>query len=201
MAGQPEPCAAPGAAELPPGQRRAARWKASHYGRVPPLDARTWRLVLGGSTRGGGRTVLDLAALQGLPFTELDAPLHCVDRHTVPSIRWGGVPLAALLALEPPRDDAAHVLLAAARGYSSSLPLEELHHPQALLATHADGEPLTPEHGWPARVVLPHLYGFKGPKWVLEITFHREPQQGWWEERGYHPRGRADLEERWAHQG
>ena len=132
--------------------------------------------------------------------TELDAPLHCVDRHTVPSIRWGGVPLAALLDLEPPAEDAAHVLLAAARGYSSSLPLAELHHPAALLATHADGEPLTPEHGWPARVVLPHLYGFKGPKWILEITHHHDPQQGWWEERGYHARGRADLEERWAHQ-
>lgn len=200
MAGQPEPRTPPQAVDLPPGQRRAARWRASHYGRVPVLDPQTWRLVLGGATRSGGRTVLDLAALQDLPFTELDAPLHCVDRHTVPSIRWGGVPLAALLDLEPPAGDAAHVLLAAARGYSSSLPLAELHHPAALLATHADGEPLTPEHGWPARVVLPHLYGFKGPKWILEITYHHDPQQGWWEERGYHARGRADLEERWAHQ-
>ncbi len=200
MAGQPGPRTPPEDAALPPGQRPATRWRPSHYGRVPVIDPAAWRLVLAGATRSGGRTVLGLADLQDLPFAELDAPLHCVDRHSVPSVRWGGVPLAALLDLEPPADDAGHVLLAAARGYSSSLPLEELAHPQAMLATHADGEPLAPEHGWPARVVLPHLYGFKGPKWVLEITYHRDPQEGWWEQRGYHPRGRADLEERWAHQ-
>lgn len=188
-------------AVLPPGQRAAARWRPSHYGGVPTLRPESWRLAIGGTTRSGGTTVLDLVALAQLPLTELVAPLHCVDRHSVLAVRWGGVRLADVLALEPPEEGADHVLLAAARGYSSSLPLVELHHPDALLATHADGEPLTPEHGWPARVVLPHLYGFKGPKWVAQITYHREPQQGWWESRGYHPRGRADLEERWAHQG
>ena len=186
---------------LPPGQRATSRWRASHYGGVPELDPGSWRLTVGGATRSGGATVLDLPTLRQLPFTELVAPLHCVDRHTVPAILWGGVRLADVLALEPPEEAARQVLLVAARGYSSSLPLAELHHPDALLATHADGEPLTPEHGWPARVVLPHLYGFKGPKWVVQISFHREPQEGWWEARGYHPRGRVDLEERWAHQG
>lgn len=192
---------APEEAVLPPGQSRAGRWQAYHYGRVPRIDPDRWRLTVGGVTRHGGTTVLDLAALGRLPGAEVRAPMHCVDGRSSSSVRWGGVPLAEVLALEPPHEDARHVLLAAARGYASAVPLAELRHPDALLATHADGEPLDPEHGWPARVVLPQLYGFKGPKWVLEITYHLTPQQGWWESHGYHPRGRVDLQERWAHQG
>lgn len=184
---------------LPPGQRLAGSWKPSHYGRVPAIDPDTWSLTLCGAT--SRATVLDLAAVERLPHVEVTAGLHCVDRHSVAEVRWGGVPMRELVALAPPEPGARHVLLAARRGYSSSVLLEELLHPDALLATHADGEPLTVEHGWPARVVLPHLYGFKGPKWVAEISFHHAAQEGYWEARGYHPRARVDLEERWAHQG
>jgi DMSO/TMAO reductase YedYZ molybdopterin-dependent catalytic subunit len=186
--------------QLPPGQRRAATWKASHYGRVPTIDPDTWTLTVRGDTRDGGLLVLDLPALDELPRVEVTAGLHCVDRHSVPPIRWGGVRLRDLVALAPPEDGARHVLLAARRGYSSSVLLDDLLHTDALLATHADGEPLTLEHGWPARVVLPHLYGFKGPKWVAEISYHHRLQEGYWEARGYHRRGRVDLEERWAYQ-
>ncbi|GGK69443.1 molybdopterin-dependent oxidoreductase [Ornithinimicrobium pekingense] len=186
---------------LPPGQRPAPRWRASHYGKVPVVDAETWTLTLCGAVRDPGALVLDLAAVESLPHVEVTAGLHCVDRHSVPAITWGGVRLRDVVALAPPEDGAVHALLAARRGYSSSALVEDLLHPDALLATTADGRPLTREHGWPARVVLPHLYGFKGPKWIAEISFHHTPQQGYWESHGYHPRGRVDLEERWAHQG
>ncbi len=186
--------------ELPPGQRPAPAWRASHYGKVPVVDPETWRLTISGATREPGPTVLDLPALEALPRVELTAGLHCVDRHSVAAVRWGGVRLRDVVALAPPEDGARHVLLAARRGYSSSVLLEDLLRDDALLATHADGAPLTLEHGWPARVVLPHLYGFKGPKWVAEITYHHMLQAGYWESHGYHPRGRVDLEERWAHQ-
>lgn len=185
---------------LPPGQRASSTWRASHYGRVPVVDPETWSLTVCGATREPGLLVLDLAALAELPFVEVDAGLHCVDRHSVTGIRWGGVRLRDVVELAPPEDGARHALLAARRGYTSSVLVEDLLHPDALLATHADGAPLSPEHGWPARVVLPHLYGFKGPKWIAEISYHHEAQPGYWESRGYHPRGRVDLEERWAHQ-
>lgn len=184
---------------LPPGQRPASAWKAYHYGRVPTIDPDTWSLTLCGATR-DGRMILDLQAVEQLPRVEVTAGLHCVDRHSVPAIRWGGVPLHEVVALAPPEDGACHALLAARRGYSSSVLVEDLLHPGALLATHADGEPLAVEHGWPARVVLPHLYGFKGPKWIAEISYHHTPQEGYWEANGYHRRGRVDLEERWAYQ-
>lgn len=188
------------AAPLPPGQRVEETWQPLHYGRVPRIDPERWSLTIDGATRDGGSMVLDLAALDALPRVEVVGARHCVAGLTVPGLRWSGVPLRALVDLMPPEGGADHVLLVAVRGYSASLLLADLLHPDGLLATHVDGAPLTPEHGWPARVVLPHLYGYKGPKWVAEITYHHQPQQGWWESRGYHPRGRVAREERWAHQ-
>ncbi|WP_151524097.1 molybdopterin-dependent oxidoreductase [Serinicoccus kebangsaanensis] len=192
----------PGPSEdaLPPGQRPTGTWRASHYGRVPRLDPDSWTLTLAGETRDGGMRVLTWEDLGALPQVEVVAGMHCVDRHTVPGLRWGGVRMRDVLALAPPARGVEHVLLAATRGYAAAVHLEDLRHPDALLAHSVGGEPLTPEHGWPARVVLPHLYGFKGPKWVVEVTYHDRPQQGWWESHGYHPRGRVAHEERWAHQ-
>lgn len=185
---------------LPPGQRATQTWRPSHYGRVPLLDAERWCLTVTGATRDGSETVLDWEALAELPDVEVEAGLHCVDRHSVPGLRWGGVRLRDVVDLAPPADGVEHVLLAAVRGYSSTVLLEDLRHPDGLLANRVDGEPLAPEHGWPARVVLPHLYGFKGPKWVVELSYHHERPEGWWEGHGYHPRGRVAREERWAHQ-
>lgn len=184
---------------LPPGQR-AAPWRPVHYGRVPRLDAGAWRLTIAGETHDGSVTVLDQEALARLPHVEVESRLHCVARTSTPPLRWGGVRMRDIVELAPPAADAGRVLLAAVRGYAAGVHLADLVHPDSLLATHVDGRPLTPEHGWPARVVLPHLYGFKGPKWVVELTYHREPQRGLWESRGYHPRARVALEERWAHQ-
>lgn len=188
------------AASSPPGQRTLETWQPVHYGRVPRIDPARWSLTIDGATRDGGSMVLDLAALGRLPRVEVVGGRHCVAGTSVTGLRWAGVPLRTVVELMPPEEGAEQVLLVAVRGYSASLPLEDLLHPDGLLATHVDGEPLTPEHGWPARVVLPHLYGYKGPKWVAEISYHHQPQQGWWEGRGYHPRGRVDREERWAHQ-
>jgi DMSO/TMAO reductase YedYZ molybdopterin-dependent catalytic subunit len=185
---------------LPPGQRETP-WRPVHYGRVPRVDPERWSLSVGGQTRDGGLTVLDAEALDALPRVEVEARLHCVARTSTPPLRWGGVRMRELVALAPPEDGAEHVLLAAARGYAACVALADLVHPDSLLATHVAGRPLTPEQGWPARVVLPHLYGFKGPKWVAELTYHHRPQQGWWESHGYHPRARVGHEERFAHQG
>lgn len=185
---------------LPPGQRAAGTWRASHYGRVPTLDPDGWRLTIAGATGDGGATILGWDQLGELEDVEVAAALHCVDRHSVPDLLWGGVRLRDVIDLVPPEDGVEHVVLAAVRGYSSAVLLEDLRHPDALLANRVDGEPLTPEHGWPARVVIPHLYGFKGPKWVVELSYHHQPHQGWWESHGYHPRGRVAHEERWAHQ-
>ena len=186
--------------ELPPGQRATPRWRASTYGRVPVLDPLTWELTVTGRTASGADLTLDHAALEAMPQREVRAGLHCVDRHSVPDLTWSGVALRDVVALAPPAAGVGYAVLAAARGYSTCVRVEDLLAPDALLATRVDGEPLTPEHGWPVRVVLPHLYGYKGPKWVVELAYRDEPAAGWWESHGYHPRGRVDREERWGYQ-
>ena len=115
-------------------------------------------------------------------------------------LRWTGVAVRTLLDLAPPARDVGWALASAARGYSATIRMEDLASPRALLATHLGGEPLRPEHGWPVRLVVPHLYGFKGPKWVQALEYQRTPQRGFWEQRGYHLVGDVWREERFSHQ-
>ncbi|WP_238384596.1 molybdopterin-dependent oxidoreductase [Segeticoccus rhizosphaerae] len=185
---------------MPPGQRRSPQLRPVHYGRVPRVNLSTWRLSIGGLTASGEVTALDWDQVTALPRLEVLADHHCVARYTTQDVRWSGVSARALVDLCPPADGAEFVQLWATYGYSSTVRLEDLLSARAVFATHLDGEPLTPEHGWPMRVVLPHLYGFKGPKWVAAMDYHREPVRGFWEQRGYHVTGDVWREERYAHQ-
>ena len=135
-----------------------------------------------------------------LPRVEVRADHHCVSRYTTQDLTWSGVAARTIIDLAPPADDIEHVLVSATYGYSSNIVLSDLASPRAVFATHLDGEPLTPEHGWPVRLVLPHLYGWKGPKWVRSIDYRRHPERGFWEQRGYHFTGDAWREERYSYQ-
>lgn len=188
-----------GEGAMPPGQRHTADHVPMHYGRVPRIEADRWSFTIGGATSDGGATVLDLAAVRALPQVTVGADLHCVSRVSVTGLVWTGVAMSDLVALAPPEDGVAHVLFTARYGYSSAVHLRDLGAAGALLATGLDGQALTPGHGWPARIVLPRLYGFKGPKWVLAMDYHHSRPQGYWEKHGYHPRGRVWDEERYAH--
>jgi DMSO/TMAO reductase YedYZ molybdopterin-dependent catalytic subunit len=171
-----------------------------HYGRVPRIDLATWSLRIGGNTRDGESLSLSWADLISLPQTVVRADHHCVSRYTTLDLLWSGVAARTIIELAPPADDVEHVLVSAARGYSSNIRLEDLSSSRALFATHLDGEPLTPEHGWPVRLILPHLYGWKGPKWVGAIDYQRYPDRGFWEQRGYHFTGDVWREERYSYQ-
>jgi DMSO/TMAO reductase YedYZ molybdopterin-dependent catalytic subunit len=185
---------------LPPGQRRATSWRVMHYGRVPTVHAAAWTLSVTGATADGVEHAVGLDELRRLPRTRVSADLHCVSRWTIPDLVWEGVAGRTLVDLFPPRDDVEHVRACAAYGYSSTLRLEDLVAGRTVLATHALGEPLTPEHGWPVRLVVPHLYGFKGPKWLRSIEYLTTPERGFWEDRGYHLHGDAWREERYSYQ-
>lgn len=190
--------AAPGSAELPPGQRPARGWPVLHYGRVPKSRPGRWDLRVGGATRNGSRcfTTEEFAAL---PRVEVPGSLHCVTGFSLPEGTWGGVATSTLLELVPPAASASHVMVSAEYGYYTNLRLEDLAVDDAILATHRDGVPLTPEHGWPLRLVVPHLYGWKGPKWLRAIDYLVEDRRGFWEERGYHNRGEIWREQRYSH--
>jgi DMSO/TMAO reductase YedYZ molybdopterin-dependent catalytic subunit len=85
-------------------------------------------------------------------------------------------------------------------GYSANMSLDDFAGSAAILATHCNGEPLTPEHGWPLRLVVPTLYAWKGPKWVRAVEYLRSDRRGFWEERGYHNAADPWREQRYSYQ-
>lgn len=194
------PPADPSPDTLPPGQYAPGDWPVLHYGRVPRFDAATWDFRITGATAGGADRIWTFAELERLPRTQTVAGLHCVTRFSLPPGRWSGVAVADLVELAPPAPGVTHVLAWATYGYSASMRLDDLLAPGALLASHHDDEPLTPEHGWPYRLLVPHLYGWKGPKWVRAVEYLTEHRRGFWEERGYHARGLVWAEQRYAYQ-
>ncbi len=185
---------------LPPGQRLTPVLRTVQYGRVPRIALATWSLRIGGDTLDGEALSLSWADLASLPRTVVRADHHCVSRNTTLDLLWSGVAARTIVEMAPPADDVAHVLVSAARGYSTNIRLEDLSSSRAVFATHLDGEPLSPEHGWPLRLVLPHLYGWKGPKWVVTIDYQRYVERGFWEQRGYHLTGDVWREERYSYQ-
>ncbi|MFP5346812.1 MAG: molybdopterin-dependent oxidoreductase [Actinomycetes bacterium] len=185
---------------LPPGQRLATCMKVQHYGRVPQYKPESWRFEVTGATAAGRDVSLDLDTFRRLPTAQVTADLHCVSKWSVLDCEWEGVLARTLLQLVPPASDVTHVVAWAEYGYSSTLRLEDLASPRTLLATRLDGEELTPEHGWPVRLVVPHLYGWKGPKWLRALEYVPFPARGFWEQRGYHAVGDAWREERYAYQ-
>jgi DMSO/TMAO reductase YedYZ molybdopterin-dependent catalytic subunit len=185
---------------LPPGQRPADGFRVRHYGPVPKFRPETWRLTVNGATGDQQEHHLDIETLERMPRTRVCADLHCVTRWTVLDNVWEGVPTRALLDLHPPAPEVTHVMAWAEYGYSATLRLEDFASPRALLATHHDGMPLTPEHGFPLRLVVPHLYAWKGPKWLRGVEYLTELVRGFWEERGYHAVGDPWREERYSYQ-
>ncbi len=186
--------------DLPPGQHVAASWPVMHYGRVPGFHPDTWDFQVMGPTRDGTTVRWSYDELMSLPQGTVTVDFHCVTKYTVLDVAWTGVPASTLLAAAPPAPEVTHVLVWADRGYTANLRLSDLERPGAILAHSHDGQPLSPERGWPLRLVVPHLYGWKGPKWVRGLEYLTEDRRGFWEERGYHNVGDPWLEQRYSYQ-
>jgi DMSO/TMAO reductase YedYZ molybdopterin-dependent catalytic subunit len=184
---------------LPPGQRLATQFKVHHYGPVPRFRPDSWRLTINGATETGEELSLDYPAFQALPRSTTLADLHCVSKWSVLDNEWAGVAARTVLGLLPPADDVTHVMAWAEYGYSTTMRLEDFASPRAILATHHNGAPLTPEHGFPVRLIVPHLYAWKGPKWLRGIEYLTSIRRGFWEERGYHAVGDPWREERYSY--
>jgi DMSO/TMAO reductase YedYZ molybdopterin-dependent catalytic subunit len=189
---QPDP-------RLPPGQKLIDHLPVLHYGPVPRFRPATWRLTVNGATADGEDHHLDVATFDRLPRHEVCGDLHCVKRWTVRGNSWRGVLGRTVLAVVPPAPDVTHVMTWAEYGYSATIRLEDLARDTTVLATHLAGKPLTPEQGFPLRLVLPHLYAWKGPKWLRGLEYLRGPRRGFWEERGYHVLGDPWAEERYSY--
>lgn len=185
---------------LPPGQYIPRGWPVLHYGPVPRFKPDTWDFKVFGGTASGAEHRWSWQEFEALPRTEVQADFHCVTKFSLLDSTWGGVSTATLLELAPPAADVTHVMVWAEYGYSANMTLEDFASRDALLVTHRNGEPLTPDHGYPLRLVVPHLYAWKGAKWARGIEYMSQDRRGFWEERGYHNRADPWREQRYSYQ-
>ncbi|MFE5996484.1 sulfite oxidase-like oxidoreductase [Streptomyces sp. NPDC056454] len=186
--------------ELPPGQRLQRGWPVTHYGPVPKFKPERWEFRVFGATADGDKHCWSHQDFSALPFSSVVADLHCVTKFSMIGAEWGGVLARTVLDLAPPAPDATHVMVWAEYGFSSNLRLDDFASERTLFATHKDGDLLTAEHGFPLRLVVPHLYAWKGPKWVRGIEYMTADRRGFWEERGYHNIGDPWSEQRYSYQ-
>ncbi len=183
-------------ARLPPGQYLTEKWPVLHAGSVPDTDLATWDFRVFGEVE--NPITLSWAELTALPRAENVQDIHCVTRWSRFDARFGGVHWRELAKLVSPKPSARFVVAHAEQGFTANVPLEYLEDDNALLATEADGEPLTPEHGWPLRLVIPGKYFWKSAKWLRGIELRATDEPGFWERYGYHNDADPWREERYG---
>ena len=184
---------------LPPGQVLTKKWPVLHYGLVPTVDLATWTFTVDGLVE--RPFVLRYDELLALPRSTTRCDIHCVTTWSRFDNSFGGVAVQSLLQRAGVRPEARYCLVSAEQEFTTNLPLADLDRPANLIALAHDGEPLTPEHGWPARLLVPHLYFWKSAKWVRGLTLLDADVPGFWEQNGYHMHGDPWTEERYGGRG
>jgi DMSO/TMAO reductase YedYZ molybdopterin-dependent catalytic subunit len=184
------------AGRLPPGQSATLKWPVLHEGDVPKFDPQTWDFRIAGLVEKFVR--LTWAEFTALPMKVVTADMHCVTRWSRFDVKWEGVPFTEVIKLVALKPEAKYVMLHAEFGYTSNVPLADLLRPTTLFALRHNGEPLPPEHGYPVRLVVPHLYAWKSVKWVRGIEFMAQDAPGFWEENGYNMYGDPFREQRFS---
>jgi DMSO/TMAO reductase YedYZ molybdopterin-dependent catalytic subunit len=183
-------------ARLPPGQYLTEKWPVLHAGSVPNTDLATWDFQVFGEVE--RPLTLTWEELKQLPSTEITVDIHCVTRWSRFDAQFRGVHWRELARLVEPKPHARFVVAHAEQGFTSNVPLEALEADDALLAYEADGEPLTPDHGWPLRLVVPSRYFWKSAKWLRGLELRTIDQPGFWERYGYHNDADYWKEERYG---
>jgi DMSO/TMAO reductase YedYZ molybdopterin-dependent catalytic subunit len=183
---------------VPPGQSRTRKWPVLDAGGPPAIDLARWRFRIDGLVARPIEWNWD--EFQKLPRVRVFADFHCVTRWSRLSNTWEGVSTRELLGLAGgPAANARFALVAGYdAGWTTNLPLEALLAEDALVALTHDDEPLTAEHGGPARLIVPRLYAWKSAKWVKSIELADRDRAGFWEKNGYHMRGDPWMEERFG---
>lgn len=178
---------------LPPGQYLTDDFPVLSAGPTPDIDTAAWEFTL--ATETGERTTWTWDQLMALPIDDVTTDIHCVTRWSKLGTAWRGVRLDHLM--EQVETTADFTMVHSYGGYTTNVPLEDLLDGQAWIAFEFDGEPLAPEHGGPARLIVPHLYFWKSAKWVRGLTLLETEEPGFWEQNGYHIYGDPWKEERY----
>ncbi|MDX1435172.1 MAG: sulfite oxidase-like oxidoreductase [Anaerolineales bacterium] len=180
---------------LPPGQSLTQKFPVLHYGPIPPFSPDTWDFKVWGEVEEPRQW--SWPEFNELPRSQVKMDIHCVTRWSKFDTEWEGVSVRTLVdeGFITPKTSANHVLQHAEYGFTVNLPLEVVLADNFLLATHFDGQPITPDHGYPLRGVIGFLpgredlatpYFWKGAKWLRGLEFLTYDQPGFWEQAGYH---------------
>jgi DMSO/TMAO reductase YedYZ molybdopterin-dependent catalytic subunit len=192
---------------LPPGQSATQKFPVLHYGPVPAFNPATWSFRVWGEVEQEARWTWD--EFQQLPRAKVMMDIHCVTRWSKFDTLWEGVPLRALVdqGLIRLKPTARHLMQHAEYGFTVNLPLEVALQDNFLLATHFNGEPISPDHGYPLRGVIGAVPGrdelktpylWKGAKWLRGLEFMAQDRPGFWEQAGYHNEADVWREERFG---
>ena len=180
-------------ARVPPGQYVTTDFPVLSAGPTPHTPLEQWSFSIEGEVDAPKSWGWD--EFKALPSEEVTVDIHCVTKWSKLDTTWEGVSVDTLL--DGVDDDSAYVLAYSYGGYDTNLPRDDVTDGKAWVVDTFDGEPLDPEHGGPARLLVPHLYFWKSAKWIagLRVLDHDEP--GFWEQNGYHDRGDPWLEQRY----
>ncbi len=180
-------------AKLPPGQHLTRDFPVLSAGPTPHVPLDRWEFTV--TNEAGQVDRWSWQQLLALPSQTPTVDIHCVTSWSKLGTTWRGVSLDVLLAdIETAAD---YALVHSYGGYTTNLPLEDLLSDQAWIVYEFDGEALAPEHGGPARLLVPHLYFWKSAKWVRGIELLLEDEPGFWETAGYHDYGDPWREQRY----
>jgi DMSO/TMAO reductase YedYZ molybdopterin-dependent catalytic subunit len=177
---------------LPPGQTLVADWPVLSAGPTPEVSTEDWTFSVRTET---GLTTWTWDELLALGVEDVTVDIHCVTHWTKLDMDWRGVPLDAIF--ENLETSADYVMVHSHGGYTTNVALEDLLDGKAWIATEAEGAPLEPEHGGPARLLVPALYFWKSAKWVRGLVMMDDDEPGFWEQNGYHMHGDPWTEERY----
>lgn len=190
---------------LPPGQSLTQKFPVLHYGPVPTFKAATWDFRVWGDVE--EEVTWTWHDFNQLPRTKLVMDIHCVTRWSKFDTEWEGVSLRSLIdaGLIRPTPGAQFVVQHAEYGFTANLPLNTMLGDNFLMATHFNGEPITPDHGYPLRGIIGQIpgredldvpYFWKGAKWLRGLEFLGDDRLGFWEQAGYHNDANVWREER-----
>lgn len=190
---------------LPPGQSLTQKFPVLHYGPVPEFNPATWDFRVWGEVE--NEVSWNWAEFLKLPRTQITMDIHCVTRWSKFDTLWEGISVKVLIdeGLIKLKPNAQFVIQHAEYGYTANLLLDIVLQDTFLLATHYDGQPIDPDHGYPLRGVIGHLperddlltpYFWKGAKWLRGLEFRVSDQLGFWERAGYHNDADVWKEER-----
>lgn len=179
---------------IPPGQYVTNDFPVLSAGPTPLILLEDWRFTI--AAESGREVTWTWEEFQALANESIVVDIHCVTKWSKLDTAWMGVSIDTLLAAVDA--SARFALVHSYGGYTTNLPIEDITNGRAWIAHTYNGQPLKPEHGGPARLLVPHLYFWKSAKWVRRLELSNNDRIGFWESYGYHNYGDPWKEQRYA---